>query len=266
MADLAAGGRRAPVGVNAGVANAARISDYLLGGKDNYAIDQAVAHRWLAIAPDLRTLAWFGRRFLVHAVELAVAAGVRQFVDLGAGIPNSPSTHEVARQRDPAARIAYVDHDPLVFAHTNALVNKLPGVSVLLGDVRWPGDVIERLRADAGIDFGEPVAVLLNGVMHFVMDDEHPADTVAAFREVMAPGSFLALTHASDRTHPDLMDQMVADTVGSPAQIVFRSDAAIAALTRGFHTIAPGLAPVQQWLGRDLPATRLVLLGGVCRK
>ncbi|WP_040740718.1 SAM-dependent methyltransferase [Nocardia tenerifensis] len=255
---------RAP-GLNPNVPSSARIYDYMLGGKDNYDIDREVAHRMLAIAPDTRTLAWFIRQFLVRAVELAADAGVRQFIDLGAGIPTSPNVHEVARKIEPSARVVYIDNDPIVHAHCDALLASSPGVDALKADIRQPEDIIDRLKAGGLIDFSEPVAVLIIGVLHYVMDDEDPAGIIAKFREVMAPGSYLAITHGSDETHPDFIGQSHSDTNNSPSQVKYRSREETTAFFKDFDLIEPGVVPAQEWLDDDLPATRLVIYGGIGR-
>ncbi|RJO75369.1 SAM-dependent methyltransferase [Nocardia panacis] len=257
---------RVPEGVDPTKPNTARVYNYLLGGKDNYAVDQAVAHRMLLAAPDSRTMAWFSRKFLAQAVTTAAVAGVRQFIDLGAGIPTTPSVHEVAKEVDPAARVVSVDYDPVVFAHANAMLAGVPGVTPMLADVRRPEELLERLEHEELIDFTQPVAILCVGVLHFVMDHEHPAEIVAHFREAMAPGSYLAFTHGCDNTHRDFVDMANSDTAGSPAQFILRPRDEVASYFKGFEMLEPGLVTVQQWLGDDLPATRLVILGGVCRK
>lgn len=260
------GMERAPRGVDPNLPNSARVYDYLLGGKDNYEVDRAVAHRMLAIAPDTRTLAWFSRQFLVRAVQSAAEAGVRQFIDLGAGIPTSPNVHEVARKTDPSARVVYVDFDPVVYAHCNALLANSAGVTALQGDVRRPEEILDRLRSEGLIDFGEPVAITLVGVLHFVMDDERPAEIVARLREAMAPGSYLAFTHGGDNSNSEFITRSSSDTANSSAQVVYRSPAVVESFFDGFEMLDPGVVPLQQWLGDDLPDTGLVLLGGVVRK
>ncbi|MFG3615624.1 SAM-dependent methyltransferase [Nocardia sp. NPDC047654] len=257
---------RAPRGVDPNLPNSARVYDYLLGGKDNYEVDRVVAHRMLSIAPDTRTLAWFSRKFLVRAVELAAEAGIRQFIDLGAGIPTSPNVHEVARRIDPSARVAYVDFDPVVYAHCGALLAGAEGVTAMLGDVRRPDDILDRLRDEGVIDFGEPVAITLVGVLHFVMDDEDPAGIVARLGAAMAPGSHLAFTHGSADSDPDFITQSSSDTANSSAQVVYRSPAVVESLFQGFEMIGPGVVPLQRWLDDDLPDTGLVLPGGMVRK
>jgi O-methyltransferase involved in polyketide biosynthesis len=242
------------------------VYDYLLGGKDNYEVDRIVAERMLAVAPDNRLLAWFSRQFLTGATKLAAEAGIRQFIDIGAGIPTSPSVHETAMTVDPQVRVASVDYDPAVYAHANAMLADQPGVTPILADFREPGDIIHRARTEAGIDFDRPVALLIVGVLHFVMDEEHPAEIIALFDEVMAPGSYVAFTHGSVDSDEKFMRQAAADTSGSTAQFIFRSRSQVQALFDGFEMLDPGVVPIQHWLADDLPETRLVILGGICRK
>ncbi|RDI64763.1 SAM-dependent methyltransferase [Nocardia pseudobrasiliensis] len=257
--------RRAPEGVDPSKPNAARVYDYLLGGKDNYEADRMVAQRMLATAPDNRTLAWFSRQFLIRGVEMALDAGVRQFIDLGAGIPTSPAVHEVAQKVDSSARVLSVDYDPVVYAHANAMLSGIPGVRPVLADVRQP-DLVERLRAEKVVDFDQPVAILLVGVLHFIMDDEGPDEILTRFREAMAPGSFLAFTQGSADSDAGFMDQARRDTVGTTAQFYFRSAAEMVTLLDGFDILPPGVVTIQEWLGGDLPPTLLRILSGVVRK
>ncbi|WP_330249326.1 SAM-dependent methyltransferase [Nocardia sp. NBC_00565] len=257
---------RVPAGVDPGKPNAARIYNYMLGGKDNYAVDQKVAERMLAVAPDTKTLAWFVRKFLLNAVQTAAEAGIRQFIDIGAGIPHSPNVYEVAQKVDASARVASIDYDPVVYAHTNVLLSGTTGVTSLLGDLRRPDEIIEKCRTEADIDFDQPVAILVIGVLHYVMNDEHPFQIIARYRDVMAPGSLLVFTHGSSETHPDFVDQSSSDTVGSSSQVQYRTPAEVAAFLDDLEVVEPGLVPVQEWLADDLPSTKLVLLGGVGRK
>ncbi|MQY26561.1 SAM-dependent methyltransferase [Nocardia aurantia] len=258
--------RPPPQGVDPTQPNAARVYDYLLGGKDNYAVDRAVAERMLAVAPENRTVAWFSRKFLTGATTLAAEAGVRQFVDMGAGIPTSPSVHETAMKIDSEVRVASVDYDPVVYTHANAMLYGLSAVTPMLGDFRDPAKLIPRLRDEARLDFDRPIALLVVGVLHFVMEDEGPAEIIARFREAMAPGSYVAFTHGGTESDAAFIEQTRADTTGSTAQFAFRSRSEVAALFDGFELIAPGVVPIQEWLGDDLPPTRLVLLGGIGRK
>ncbi|RDI67750.1 SAM-dependent methyltransferase [Nocardia pseudobrasiliensis] len=258
--------RRVPEGVDPSKPNAARVYDYLLGGKDNYEVDRMLADRMLAVAPDNRTLAWFSRQFLLQAVRLAAESGIRQFLDIGAGIPTSPSVHEVAQKVDPDARVVSIDYDPVVYAHTNGMLSGIPGVTPMLADARDPDIIIERSRAEAGIDFQRPVAILLVGVLHFIMDDERPDRMIARYRDAMASGSYFAFTHGSVESDEEFVNQTLKATVGSTAQFVFRSRAKVRTFLDGFEILEPGVVPLQDWLGGDLPPTVVNIMSGLCRK
>ncbi|WP_084526294.1 SAM-dependent methyltransferase [Nocardia vaccinii] len=248
-----------------GQLSSARVYDYLLGGKDNLEIDRGIAHQMLSRTPDLKTLVWFTRGFMRKAVEMAADAGIRQFIDLGSGIPNSPNVHEVAREIEPAARVVYVDYNPVVVAHCDALLAKSPGIAALLGDIRRPHDILDELTDRALIDLDEPVAITLVGVLHYVMDDEHPAEIIAAFRDRLAPGSYVAIAHGSSDTAPEVL-QTLTGTNGTSAQVAFRSTAQTEAFLAGLELLEPGVVPVQKWLRPGLPDTRMVMLGAIGRK
>ncbi|MFG1791209.1 SAM-dependent methyltransferase [Nocardia sp. NPDC049149] len=247
---------RMPQPFNLDQMNSARVYDYLLGGKDSREADIDIADEMLSRTPELKTLVWFTRSFMFKAVEMAADAGIRQFVDLGSGIPSSPNVHEVARKIQPSARVVYVDYDPVVYAHCDALLTKPDGVTALLGDVRRPSELLDQLKNEAQIDFNEPVAITLIGVLHYVMDEEHPADIVAAFRDAMAPGSYLAMTHGSLDSTPEIL-QVLEGTRGTSAQVSFRSKAQTESFMAGFELLEPGVVPVQEWLRPDLPETRM---------
>lgn len=256
---------RTPNPFDAGELSSARVYDYLLGGKDNFEVDRDMARQMLSSAPELKTLAWFTRSFMRKAVEMAADAGIRQFVDLGSGIPISPNVHEVAREIQPSAQAVYVDYDPVVVAHCEALLAGFPGVTALLGDVRRPGDILDQLSERALIDFDEPVAITLVSVLHYVMDDERPADIVAAIRERLAPGSYVAISHGSSDSDPEIL-QVLTGTKDTSAQVCFRSTPQTEAFMAGFELLEPGVVPVQQWLRPGLPDTRMVMLGAIGRK
>ena len=256
--------RPAPEGIDPTKPNAARIHDFLLGGKDNYAADRAVAERMLALVPDSRTVAWFGRQFLTGAATLAAEAGIRQFIDIGAGIPTTPSLHETLTAIAPDARVVYLDYDPVVYAHANAFYTSVPGVTPMLADFRDPNHtLLARLRTEAGIDFDLPIALLLIGVLDYITEAENPRECLNRFAEVMAPGSYVAFTHAATHSDDTFIRQLRRDTYGSTAQCVFRSARDLQELFDGFELLAPGIVPVQDWLADDLPTSRWVVLGGI---
>lgn len=256
---------RTPEPFNPDQLTSARVYDYLLGGKDSRETDRDMADRMLSSAPELRALAWFARGFMLKAVEMAAEAGIRQFIDLGSGIPNSPNVHEVARKIEPSAQVVYVDYDPVVHAHCNALLAGPPGVTALLGDIRRPHDILDQLKNQTLIDINEPVAITLIGVLHYVMDAEHPAEIIAAFRDQLAPGSYLAITHGSSDSDPEVL-RVLTGTKDTPAQVTFRSTAQTEAFLAGFELLEPGVVPVQQWLRPHSRSTGMIMLGAIGRK
>ncbi|WP_308166694.1 SAM-dependent methyltransferase [Nocardia albiluteola] len=257
---------RVPEGIDPSTPSAARVYDYFLGGRDNYAADRALAEWLLSIAPDSRTVARLSRQFVLKAVELIAEAGIRQFIDIGAGIPTSPSVHEVAQKVDSAATVVSIDYDPVVHAYGNAFLSGTPGVTTMQADVRRPDDIIDRLRSGALIDFEQPVAILLCSILHFVLDDEHPAEIIARFRTAIPSGSYVAFTHPSDEVSPAGMAQLASHNIGSPTQFVSRSRTELAGFFDGFEFLGGGVVPVQDWLDGEQPTTQMVWLGGICRK
>ncbi|MFG1697870.1 SAM-dependent methyltransferase [Nonomuraea sp. NPDC049309] len=250
---------RVPPGVDPNVPSSARVYDYLLGGKDNLAVDRAMAERLLKVAPDSRLVARANRQFQVEVVRHLAEQGIRQYIDLGTGIPTSPSIHETARSVHPACRVIYVDYDPVVRLHAQVLLADSPGVAGIQADLRRPGDILGDPHVTGLIDFDQPVCVLMVGVLHFVMDEEDPAGIVAAFRKRMAPGSHLVISHAMAESDPAAIAQLQAGAAGSPVQSRFRSREEVLALFEGFELIGPGLVPVQDWhIGPD--DTRIPLL------
>ncbi|NUR87272.1 MAG: SAM-dependent methyltransferase [Nonomuraea sp.] len=242
---------RVPPGVDPSVPSSARVYDYLLDGKDHLAVDRAVAERLLTVAPDTRLVARANRVFLVRAVRMLAEQGIRQFLDLGTGIPTSPSVHEVARRVNPATRVVYVDNDPVAHLHAGVLLANEPGVASIRGDVRQPEEILADPHVTGLIDFEQPVGVLMLAVLHFVMDEEDPAGIVKTFRDRMAPGSHLVLSHTMAESDPEALKQLHAATANSPAQSTFRSQEQVLRLFDGFDVLEPGLVPVQDWRNKD---------------
>lgn len=259
-------------GLDVATANVARMYDYYLGGKDNFAADRAAAERVLATAPEARTAARANRAFLGRAVHyLAAECGVRQFVDIGAGLPSQGAVHEVAHRVDPDARVVYVDYDPVVGAHAEALLACHDTIRFVPADLRDPADVLGHPGTRALIDFDQPVAVLLVAILHFLPDADDPAGVVARLRDALAPGSYLVVSHASlgGRTEGDL-DEALEAYRRSSAAIVTRTPEEIRGFFAGCTLVQPGLVPVQHWR-TELPLQwrnehgEAVILAGVGR-
>ncbi|MFF1452145.1 SAM-dependent methyltransferase [Streptomyces sp. NPDC058274] len=245
----------------------ARIYDYLLGGKDNYQVDQQAGDALAAAAPEVRIGVRANRAFLQRAVRFVVRGGVRQILDIGTGLPTSPNVHETAHEVAPDVRVAYVDNDPIVKTHADALLSRSGTTSIVLGDVRDPRAIVDHPDVRRVIDFGEPVALLLVAVLHFLTDAEKPEQVVATLRDALPAGSFLVLSHATD----DFADRSAAEAVytNATATLNLRSRAAVERFFDGFELVDPGLAQVPFWRPDTPPPERsgeIGFYGGVARK
>ncbi|MEU6773782.1 SAM-dependent methyltransferase [Streptomyces sp. NPDC046759] len=245
----------------------ARIYDYLLGGKDNYEVDQLAGDELAAAAPEVRIGVRANRAFLQRAVRHVVRSGVRQILDIGTGLPTSPNVHEVAQEVAPDVRVAYVDNDPIVAAHGNALLSRSGRTSIVLGDLRDPASVLGHPEVRKILDFGQPVALLLVAVLHFLTDAERPGEIVATLRDALPAGSWLVLSHAT----ADFADRSAAQAVynKATASLSPRTHAEIERFFDGFELVEPGLAQVPFWRPDGPPPPRsgeIGFYGGVARK
>jgi O-methyltransferase involved in polyketide biosynthesis len=258
-------GSQVPPGIDASIATAARMYDYWLGGHDNFAADRRAALKLAEYAPDVPFLARENRKFLGRAVRfLAGEAGIRQFLDLGTGLPTKGNVHQVAQAIAPEARVVYVDNDPMVLAHSRALKTGA-GTAVIRADLRDPGAILDHPDTRRLIDFSEPLAILFVSVLHFVGDpDAHEA--VVSYIGATAPGSYLVLSHASSDPDPAAGAAGMAVYAGTANPSTLRTREEILAFFHGLEIIEPGLVPVQQWRS-DEPAPAVVgkswILGGV---
>ncbi len=253
-------------GIDASTPHPARIYDYFLGGKDNFPADREAAEMLLAVAPEARDLARQNRAFLGRVVRfLAVEAGIRQFIDIGTGIPTQGNVHEIAHATAPAARVVYVDNDPIVLVHSRAL---LAGVNttIIEGDLRQPDAILNDPKLRRVIDFDQPVAVLLVAILHFIADAEDPAGIVARLRDGMAPGSYLAISHGTADFHPEATPTAARAYDRTTAQLSPRSHAEVERFFDGFELLEPGLVPISLWRpDGDIPEGKGVY-GGIGRK
>lgn len=250
--------------------NASRIYNCLLGGKDNYSEDREAAERLLAVVPDARAAAWDSRRFLARAVRFLVKdAGIRQFIDIGTGLPVMGNVHEVAHELAPDTRVAYVDYDPVVVSHARALLCTAPGVCAIWGDLRDPSGILDDPVLQAQVDLREPAAILLAGVLHFIPDDDDPYRLVNILKAAMAPGSHLVISHLTgDSIAPDALEQAQAIYAQAAAPAAPRSRAGIARFFDGLQLVTPGIADVAAWQAGPQPVVprRAIFLGGAGRK
>ena len=259
-----------PAEIDTSVAHPARVYDYWLGGKDNFTADREAGDRVLAATPGLRERVRANRAFLVRAVRyLAAEAGIRQFLDIGTGIPSANNTHEVAQQTAPDSRIVYVDNDPIVLTHARALLAGGPmgSIQYIDGDVR---DVASITRAAARtLDSTQPTALLLLGILHLIQDAEGPYEIVARLMDALPSGSYLAISHPASDIHPGQAEaqRRYNERVSTPQTL--RTRAEVSRFFEGLDLVPPGLVYVHTWRpGPDdiVPPDGVSAYGGVARK
>jgi hypothetical protein len=236
----------------------ARVYDYYLGGSHNFAADRAFAERVIAAVPDMPWVIQHNRAFLRRAVRFMVGQGIDQFIDLGSGIPTVGNVHEVAQAADPGARVAYVDIDPVAVTHSRAILGGDPRATVIAEDLRRPSTVLENGTLRALVDLDRPVGVLLNAVLHFVPDNDEATGIVSELSGLVAPGSYVAISHAS----ADVMREGAKETESlynrSVAPMAMRTRAEIIGLFGKLTLVEPGVVQIPLWwpdsaedVGRD---------------
>jgi len=256
--------------INTNVAHPARIYDYFLGGKDNFPADRETAELALAATPMVRAMARENRAFLQRAVRfLAGEAGIRQFLDIGTGLPTQGNVHEIAQRIAPDARVVYVDNDPIVLAHSRALLDG-DNTTVIQADLRDPSTILGHPGLHKVIDLDQPVALLLVAILHFIQDDSDPAGIVTQLRDAMTAGSYLTVSHGTvdvDDAATAVADRVLRAYQRSTAPVTLRSRQQIARYFDGFELVAPGLVQVQDWRpDRSNPDVSGGIYGGVGRK
>jgi hypothetical protein len=239
------------------IPSAARIYDYLLGGKDNYPADRAVAESMIAQLPNVRLAVRWNRAFLRRVVRyLILEAGIRQIIDIGAGLPAAGNTHEVALEASPQARVVYVDHDPIVLVHARDMLHNVPNTAIIDQDLLKPDEILADPLLQRLIDFSQPTAFLLLSIMHFVSDDEDPAGLITRLLARFPGGSHVAISHATPDEVPQVRDvERVFDETTEHAHV--RTRASILELVSGLDVVEPGLTWPPLWRpdpGDEVPA------------
>ncbi|MEV2265395.1 SAM-dependent methyltransferase [Nonomuraea africana] len=257
----------APPDINPHIPSVARMYDYYLGGKDNFRSDREAAEKVLAVVPETRQAARENRAFMQRAVRHVAGQGIRQFLDIGTGLPTQGNVHEVA---GPGARVVYVDNDPIVLAHGRAILAGAEGVDVTQGDLRLPEAILDSPEARKLLDFDQPIAILVVAVLHFIQDGEDPERILGRLKERMAPGSYLVLSHACPN-RPTESEDIASVYDLATAGIRLRTRAEIAPLFDGLELVEPGLVNVAEWRPEvaELAPLRGVgdyFLGGVAKK
>ncbi len=238
-----------PLAQYADVAHVARVYDYLLGGKDNFAADREAAEQAIQIHPDVVPTARANRAFLARTTRfLADEAGLRQFLDIGTGMPTSSNVHEVAQSVAPESRIVYVDHDPIVLLHARALLTSAPEgrTDFIEADLRQPAVILGE--AARTLDFGRPLALILISILHLIQDTDDPYQLVRQFVSVLAPGSYLVISHAAS----DIGDGGIVSMTSRLNELMVQQTAPrnrrqVARFFAGLDLVEPGLVRVPEW-------------------
>lgn len=264
--------RRPPAGLDTSVPNVARMNDYFLGGKDNFAADRKAAEEVLAIAPEIRTMAKEGQAFLGRAVRHLVGQGITQFLTIGAGLPTQHNVHQVAQSLEPAARVVYVADDPVVLSHSLALLATDPRTAVVRGDVLHPDELLADPELRRLIDLERPVALLITSALQFIPDEDDPFKSVARLRDAVAVGSHLVIAHAVFDARPEAAGPLVDiyRKVLGRSEDASRTRQQVLRFFDGLELVDPGLVYIRQWrpdnpLAAQRPE-RTWTVAGVARK
>ncbi|MFR9723645.1 SAM-dependent methyltransferase [Streptomyces sp. MS19] len=224
----------------------ARAYDAILGGKDNYAVDRELADAIVTQLPGAQVIAFDNRRVLARAIAAMSAAGVRQFIDIGSGLPTADNVHQVAQRHAPESRVVYVDNDPVVLAHGRALLAENDRTTVITGDLRDPAAIIGHEDTRRLIDFGQPVAVVLSAILHHLNDDEDPLALARYWRDAVPSGSHVYISHFRSENDPGSarLEAILQQSLGRGR---WRTDAEIEELFEGLTLLEPGIVPCALW-------------------
>ncbi|KAB2340425.1 SAM-dependent methyltransferase [Actinomadura rudentiformis] len=244
---------RAPAGVDITTPSVARVYDFFLGGKDNFAVDRQVAEMVLTVAPDAPEAGKANREFLRRAVRYLVEeAGIRQFIDIGSGLPTAGNVHEIAQASAPGAKVVYVDNDPIVLVHGRALLAADDSTTVIQADLRNPEEILAHPVVEEFIDFEQPVGLLLFAILHHLGDDEEPGNIAARLVQALPAGSHVVISHFHNpgAERPEVAAQATAaekifnETLGTGR---WRTRSEILAFLGDLELVEPGLVPLPEW-------------------
>ncbi|GAB2709044.1 SAM-dependent methyltransferase [Nocardia thraciensis] len=254
-------------------AQPARMYDYMLGGKDNYDADREAVEKIERLLPSVRRAARTNRDFMIRAARFVAQAGIRQFLDIGTGIPTEPNLHQTVQQIAPDARVVYVDNDPIVLTHARALLVGTPEgrTGFIPADVRDPETILDAPILREILDLERPVALSLIALMHFIDDDEHPYDIVNTLMNALAPGSYLVMTHITGEFTPDIADRAVQIYRDSGITFRLRDRGEFTRFFDGLDLIDPGIETPHRWHPDGIVPPRsmdkqMVGYAGVARK
>ncbi len=225
----------------------ARVYDYYLGGSHNFVVDRRLARQAMDLWPELPLIMQANRAFLRRSVRYLVQQGITQFLDIGSGIPTEGNVHEVAQAASPLSRVVYVDIDPVAVAHSQAMLSGNPLADIIRADLRDVAAIFDDPRARRLLHLGRPIGVLMVSMLHFVSDEMDPAKIVAQYREMMVPGSYLVVSHATHESRPDQAGPLTELYRRAGAPLTMRSRLEVEALFDGFDLVPPGAVFLPLW-------------------
>ena len=235
-----------PPGVDTRRANPARVYDYWLGGTHNFLADQDAGRAVVAADPNMREMARANRAFLGRAVRFLAAQGIRQYLDIGSGIPTQGNVHEIAQQAAPGSRVVYVDIDPVAVAHSRAILAGIQDAGIIEADLREPQKILAHSVTRSLVDFDQPAGLLLSAVLHFVGHDEDPWRLTRTLRDALPAGSYLVISHGTDEAvDAEAAGKVYNSTVST--QIHLRSRAEVVKFFDGFKLVQPGVVFIPEW-------------------
>ncbi|MEU1202577.1 SAM-dependent methyltransferase [Streptomyces sp. NPDC005813] len=243
-------GTPSPQQIDTSKAHPARVYDWLLGGKDNYPVDEAVAEK---LPAEARDAARQNREFMHRAAAWLAGQGIDQFLDIGTGIPTEPNLHQIVQRLAPTAKVVYTDNDPIVLRHAEALLVSRPegATDYIQADVRKPREILEHARGV--LDFERPIALSLIALMHFIPDDQDPYDIVSELLAALPSGSHLVLSHAASDLYPELAEQVTAEYAKGGIRLGFRTRPEVDRFFDGLDLVDPGLVTAPEWF-KSIPS------------
>ncbi|MFJ2760136.1 SAM-dependent methyltransferase [Streptomyces prasinus] len=251
--------------IDTGKPHPARMYDWFLGGKDNYPVDEELGRQLVGFAPVIPVMARMNRAFMHRAVRWVAGQGVRQFLDIGTGIPTEPNLHQVAQEVAPDARVVYCDNDPIVLAHAGALLRGTPegAVDYVQADAHDTAAILEHARGT--LDFDRPVALSLIALLHFIGDEDGAYELVERLKDALAPGSFLIMSHLTPDFHPEEASRKVSDLYRAGGLTMdMRNRERFVRFFGGLEPVEPGVVAAEDWhpeLGKPVPGQENVLSG-----
>jgi SAM-dependent methyltransferase len=237
----------APQGIDLSVPSVSRIYDYFLGGSHNFEVDREAARVALKALPGIPKISQANRAVMRRAVRYAVDHGISQFLDIGSGIPTFGNVHEVAQAASPGARVVYVDNDPVAVAHSRAVLEGNEDAGIVAADLRDPRSILDDPETTRLLDLGEPVALMLVAVVHFLSDGDRPAEIIATLRDALAPGSLMVVTHGTLGVRPERQQAVQEVYRRTTNPLTMRTPEEVERFFDGFELIEPGVVPLTHW-------------------